>query len=163
MASRLYSYTDGTTASGTNVQGEFDNVYSSFGVPVFGRVVRTAGDVTTTSTTLVDFTGATVTLTTGAFPVLVGVVQVASVNAVTEALIAFNIDIDGALQLGTVGTRAHNIATADRFLNRSFTYQSAALTAASHTIKLQWSTANNTATVEASSAESHAFWVSEIR
>jgi len=128
--------------------------------PVFGRVKRTAGDVTTTSTSLVDFTGATVTFTTGAFPVAYGVEQNGR-NDIATAIFS-NIDIDASLELGAKGFRVNcDVTGNDR--NLSFTGQSVALTAASHTVKLQWFVSSATGAVNADSNNAHLFWSHEVR
>ena len=129
--------------------------------PVFFRVVRTAGDITTTSTALVDVTGATGTFTTGAFPVAVGAV-LGAYNSTASQYIYLNIDIDGSLELGTNGL-AHVDTGANVVQNHSFTHQSAALTAAPHTIKMQWKVNANTGTIQANAGESFSFWAHEIR
>ena len=130
-------------------------------VPVFGRVVRTAGDITTTSTSLVDVTGATVTFTTGAFPVAVGCAISSRNSSVTDST-SFNVNLDAALELGTTGL-ANSAFTANLNFNASFTHQTAALTAASHTLKLQWLVSAGTGTIEASSTRAFSFWANEIR
>ena len=127
--------------------------------PIFARVVRSAGDVTTTSTTLVDFTGATVTFTTGAFPVAVGFAG--SENNSSGLYNTFNIDVDGSLELGTGGIFAST--TSAGYSNPSFTIQTAALTAASHTIKMQWKVAGGTGTVYSTGGNDTMFWAHEIR
>jgi hypothetical protein len=129
--------------------------------PVFGRVVRTAGDVTTTSTSLVDFTGATITFATGVFPVHFSATQVGR-NSTTNQFIAFNVDLDGGLLLGSSGM-TNMTANGGDSVDVSFSGQTAALTAASHTIKLQWRVSANTGTVKADSNGSHIWSAFEIR
>ena len=128
--------------------------------PVFGRVVRTAGDITTTSTTLIDLTGATVTFTTGAFPCAIGG-SIANYSDGAGRTHNFNIDIDGGLELGTTGlTYVAGNVVSDTF---AMTHQSAALTAASHTIKVQWKVSAGTGTVNAGTGTPYSFWAHEIR
>jgi len=127
----------------------------------YGRVVRTAGDITTTSTSLVDVTGATVTFTTGAFPVAYGVAQHFNHTTAGQGTF-FNVDIDGVLQHGTDGIRDEQ-EVANYNKNASFSGQSAALTAGSHTIKEQWRTTAATATLAASANSSHLFYAHEVR
>jgi hypothetical protein len=129
--------------------------------PSFGRVVRTSGHVTTTSTSLVDVTGATVTITTGAFPVAYGNVTSAR-NNTPGALLYINIDIDGALEYGTSGTQRHVINNNYMF-NASTSGQSAALTAGSHTIKMQWKVSAGSGLLWADDSNSHQFYAREIR
>ena len=129
--------------------------------PVFGRVVRTAGDIATTSTSLVDATGATVTFTTGAFPVAVGWACAAKNSNIDENVNA-NIMVDAALELGAVGIR-NTQQVAGRAVTLSSSHQTAALTAASHTIKMQWSVSAGTGTIDANTNISFSFWANEIR
>ena len=127
----------------------------------YGRVVRTAGNITTTSTSLVDVTGATVTLTTGAFPVAYGAAQ-NSFNDIFNAATRFNVNIDGVLQFGTTG-QSSNQLVAGLPTNTSFSGQSAVLTAGAHTIKEQWAVSSNTSTLRATSDIAHMFYAQEIR
>lgn len=126
----------------------------------FARVVRTAGNITTTSATLVDVTGATVTITTGGNPVAVGFV--ASVFADAARTIFFNIAVDGVLQLGTSGL-SFDVTAGSSAVNASFTFQTAALSAGSHTIKAQWQVSAGTGTIIATTATAQEFWAQEIK
>lgn len=128
---------------------------------VFARVIRTAGNVTTTSTTLVDATGATVTLTTGAFPVRYSASQSAQNDTLNNQL-RFNCDVDGTLMHGAGGL-FHQQPVAGLVVPWSFSGQTAALSAASHTIKEQWSVNANTGTYLATSDNNHMWAVEEIK
>ena len=127
--------------------------------PAYDRVVRTAGDITTTSTSLVDATGASVTFTTGARPVAVGCVVNGQIS-VDGQYVQYNIDIDGSLELGSLGLL---ISSTGSFWNHSFTHQSAALTAGAHTIKMQWCVSSGTGTIRAASNIKFSFWAHEVR
>ena len=129
--------------------------------PVFGRVVRTAGDITTTSTSLVDVTGATVTFTIGAFPCNVGAAGTVF-NDTGAQSVELNIAVDGALELGTEGVRRYTSAAGYR-LGLGIAHQTAVLTAGSHTIKMQWKVSANTGTLVAGTAYAFSFWANEIR
>jgi hypothetical protein len=129
--------------------------------PVFGRVVRTGGNVTTTSTSLEDVTDATITFTTGAFPVRYSVVQSAR-NDTQASQLRFNVDVDGTLLHGTTGTIMQQ-AVAALWVNLSFSGTTAALTAGEHTIKLQWSVSANTGTILAASGDNLMWSAEEIR
>jgi len=129
--------------------------------PAHGRVVRTAGDVTTTSTSLVDTPGATVTFTTGAFPVAYGAAQT-SYNNTAGAHMLSNVAVDGVLQIGTSGIRYYQIGVNNR-TNASFSGITATLTAASHTIKQVWRVSEGTGTIEAGTDFAHLFYAHEIR
>ena len=148
-------------ANGTNRKIAASGIATYIGHPVFGRVARTAASVTNTSTSHADFTGASITFTTGAFPIAYGVVQTAN-NSGANGEVRFNIDIDGALQLGAIGV-FFEVTDASDNTNASFAGQSAALSAASHTVKLRWSVNANTGTVHADSNYTHIFWAHEIR
>lgn len=123
------------------------------------RVHRTAADVTTTSTSLVDLTGASITKTTGANPVQVNMMGSAYNSGGNTNL--FNIDIDGALQMGTEGMQSAD-GTANIEQNISFSYQSAALTAASHTVKIQWAVSAGTGTLTADTVNANNFSLFEV-
>ena len=127
----------------------------------YGRVVRTAGNITTTSTSLVDVTGATITLTTGAFPVAYGAAQSSS-NSSLGPQTFFNVDIDDTLQHGTSGMRVDS-AVGGSPANTSFSGQSTELTAAAHVIKMQWRVSTATGTIYMSAGTNHLFYAQEIR
>ena len=129
--------------------------------PAFGRVVRTSGTISTTSTSLVDITGASITITTGANPIAYGAVQ-SSRHGTKSEYMRFNIDIDGTLQLGTDGLTDAS-ADINYLQNTSFSGVSAAVTAGSHTIKEQWKTNTGTAYLYMSSSISHLFYAYEVK
>lgn len=126
------------------------------------RVHRTSGDVTTSSTTLVDFTGANITLTTKDNPLQIGFVGACRNN--NNGVNNFNVRVDGDLILGTTGLEFDNLGTA---INNdcSFVVQTAALTAGSHTARLQWSVSSgaDTATTDCDTGIPCQFWVMEVR
>lgn len=129
--------------------------------PAASRVVLSAGTITTTSTSLTDLTGATVTITTGTNPVLVSQAA-AGEHSAGDGTLFFNIDVDGSLELGTGGLdwQAYS-ATAD--VNCSFSHLVTGLSAGSHTFKIQWKTPSGTASVFASAATKYALSAVEIR
>jgi len=109
------------------------------------KVTLTSGNLSTASTTFIDATSMSVTITTSARRCLVIVSAVGSVN--TAGNIALDIDIDGSLQGGAYGlmhSKSNNDAQ-----NVSFSYLTAVLTAASHTFKLQWRVDAQTGTLTA--------------
>jgi hypothetical protein len=117
-----------------------------------GKVLVTSGNVTTTSTTFTDLTGATVTLTTGAHRCLVAFT--ATVTVTTNATVAFDIAVDGS-RIGNAAT--HGLVYRDNYPTGASQQSSPVsiviltdvLSAASHTIKIQWKTSSGTATVSA--------------
>lgn len=128
--------------------------------PVFGRVVRTSGSVSTTSTSLVDLTGASITLTTGAFPVHISFAG-SWYNDTDNQALYINVDIDGALELGTNGIIEND--TFNYEANASFSIDSAVLTAASHTFKIKWRVSAGTGVILGSSTNAYNFSVHEIK
>ena len=129
--------------------------------PVFGRVVRTSGDITTTNTSLEDVTGATVTFTTGAFPAMYNCTAFGN-NSTTGSNVSLNVDLDGALQLGSDGLTLLAAVGGSHF-NMSFSGQTAALSAAEHVLKMRWRVSANTGTIKADSYGAFVWSVFEIR
>jgi len=152
----------GTASSSVFLRG--DNAWAAAGgtAPVSGRVKRTSADISTSSTSLVDVTGATITFTTGANPILYGATATWR-NGTTGGDAYFNVMIDSTLEMGTSGSPSHTIHAATANANASFTNQSAALSAASHTIKMQWKVTSGTMVLLARSSTAFTFWAHEIR
>jgi hypothetical protein len=135
---------------------------ADLGLPAYGRVVRTAGSITTTSTSSVDVTGATVTFTTGAFPVAYGATHTAKNNTSAGYQVYFNIDVDGVLEFGAIGL-FFSAPVADYGVLASFSGQTVALSAATHTIKEVWHTTAGTATIFSDTNRSAMFYAHEVR
>jgi hypothetical protein len=102
---------------------------------------RTAGDVTTSSTSFVDLTDMTVTLTTGAHRCLV-YFNASANSSVAGGNVCFDVDIDGTPQgqtygLAVVSQSSHAGAVG---INHAvaITYLTPVLSSASHTIKIRW-------------------------
>jgi len=106
------------------------------------------------------YTGATLTKTTGANRVLICVVAGGTNSGASDA-VYLTVDIDGTNELGTIGL-SEGCNTCNSYANMSFTYMTAALTAASHTFKLQMRASGSTATIRASSSLANVFGVMEI-
>lgn len=116
-----------------------------------GRVHSTGGNVTTASTSFTDLTGATVTLTTGARPCVVEF-MLAGFSNTTGATTYFDIAVDGTLQGGSQGLAQFTQTTANVDEHTiPLVYLTAALSAASHTIKVQWKVTAGTTTIRGSS------------
>lgn len=140
---RVYSKTGDTLAQKTS--GGTETVFGAGGggSVVAAEYHNAAGGstYTTTSTTFVDVdaTNLSLTITTGAHRCQVGFVG--SFNTDTSDKIVFvDVDVDGTRVSGNAGgitSNQYNVAGGYRF-NGSFTVLTAALTAASHTFKLQW-------------------------
>ena len=129
--------------------------------PAFGRVFRTAGSVSTTSTTAVDVTGASVTITTGANPIAYGVAQT-SKNSTLSEYHYYNVLVDGVKQHGSIGTVTSQ-PVANFFCNTSFSGLTAPLSAGSHTIKETFHTNVGTLTILAIATHPHLFYAHEVK
>lgn len=119
----------------------------------------TSGNLTTASTSFVDATGLTTTLTTGAHRCLVHLNCSVSNNA-SNASTCLDIAVDGTRQGQTLGLvlagNDNSIGGAGAVSNGSLTYLTSALSAASHTIKVQWAVTGGTSTLFASATVSPA-------
>lgn len=127
-------------------------------------VKLTSGDLTTVSTTFVDATGLTVTLTTGAHRCLVIFAGTVFLNTNAQN-IAVDLNIDGSRVGGTYGL-VHNYQNGAGALNvnAGFSFLTDVLSAASHTIKLQFrvdSGTGGTGKIYASSVDPAIFQVIE--
>lgn len=133
------------------------------GTFVEDRVLDTATALqTTTSTTFVDVTGMSITLTTGARRCLIGAVATVD-NTTSGQGVRLDIDIDGTRQGGSDGLVAATSYTSNLPTNASFTYMTAALTAASHTFKLQFRATGGTARIyQGGTGVYLEFWVTEL-
>ena len=150
------------TSNGSGAAPTFQAAAAGGTAPVFGRVVRTAGNVTTTSTSLVDVTGAEITFTTGEFPVHFSVAHMTR-NTHQGIDGIFNVELDNTtLMFGTDGLGyAQAVAALNSLVG--FSGQTAVLSAGSHTLKEQWKVAANTGTIPAASDQSAMFSAFEIR
>ena len=129
--------------------------------PSFGRVVLNSGNTTTTSTSLVDVAGASITITTGANPVAYAFSS-SWLSATQWAFLGLNVLVDGVRQYGNVGLRARMAAAnTEQIVNA--VGQSVVLTAGSHTIKVQFNTDTGTNTLRTAAQHSSLFSVHEIK
>lgn len=122
---------------------------ASGGLVQFSGVKLTSADITTTSTTFVDLTGVTITITTGARRVEVKFIACASINAL--GTLSYDLLVDSTSIGGASGIMRATSPAAGYIQNVSFSYMSDVLSAASHTFKIQWKTQLGTATTYASS------------
>jgi hypothetical protein len=109
-------------------------------------VKLTTGDLTTTSATFVDATGLTVTLTTAAVRCLV-LFSAVLLNSGSDKT-TFDIAVDGTRQGQSYGL-GYNGDNPLEAHHTSITYLTGVLTAASHTIKIQWRVDGGTGTMRA--------------
>jgi len=119
------------------------------GVLKSDKASRTSGDLTTTSTTLVDATGMSITLITGARRCLV-VVNATGANSSAERVI-LDLEIDGVAQGQTYGLAQISLAATETG-NLSFAFLTDVLAAGSHTIKLRWRVTGGTGTLNANTS-----------
>lgn len=107
------------------------------------KVQLTTGDQTTTSTSFTDVTGLTTTITTGAHRCLV-ILSCVAVNSASQINTAIDLAIDGTRQGQTYGLAIAQGAQPGAAPNMQggFTYLTSALSAASHTFKIQFRTDN---------------------
>ena len=126
-----------------------------------GRVLRTAGSLSTTSTTAVDVTGASITITTGANPVAYGTAQT-SKNSTLSEYHYYNVLVDGVKQHGSTGTVTSQ-PVANFFCNTSFSGLTAPLSAGSHTIKETFHTNVGTLTILATATHPHLLYAHEVK
>lgn len=132
--------------------------------PVTSSYKRTSGNYTgLNSATFADIDGTNMsfTLTTGAHRVLLGFQS----SLVTDAIANVGIDftIDGTRQGGDGGLWLANLNATSTFFGCTVVYLSAALTAASHTFKVQYKTGAGNLTVSGGSTNypDSEFWVME--
>jgi len=146
-------------ALGTPASGVLTNCT---GLPALGhsRVSLTSGNITTTSTSLADLTGATVTFTTGANPIHVSFAATWA-QSTTGQTAYFNILVDGAAQFGTNGL-IYDATAAGYGLSVSCAFDTAALSSGSHTIKVQWKVSAGTGTIYANSTNAAILSAHEI-
>ena len=136
-------------------------VSNSSSAPASARILRTAGNITTTSTSLVDLTGATIGLTTGANPAYLSFTSSAS-SATNGGTMVFNFDVDGAAQLGTAGIYSANALNGEvRAINISG--MTDALSSGAHVFKVRWYVLSSTGTVYADGTNDYLFSAFEVK
>lgn len=127
-----------------------------------GKVSLTTGNLTRVANTFADATGLTVTLTTGAHRCLVTFSATVACSA-TGGPNGFDIAVDGTRVGGTLGLVDWNPTTSNFDFPLSISFVTDALTAASHTIKLQFKGDNtNTLTIFATTTTPAVFSVVEL-
>ena len=115
------------------------------------RVTVTSGDLTTNSTSFVDATGLTTTITTGAHRCLI--LFTCSVLAQANTDVGLDLAVDGT----RLGNTTHGLVLAGNNASNSVYYPASifyvtdVLSAGSHTFKVQFRVTSGTATINASS------------
>lgn len=142
------------TSNGSGAAPSWQAASGGGGSTMAAGVARvTSGDVTgLTSTTFADLTGCTVTITTGARRVLVTVSLVWVMTATgAPGTTSFDLAIDGTRIGQTFGFHAQDFVNGDTAAKVcSFSFLTDALTAASHTFKVQYKVSLGTMKVYAS-------------
>lgn len=158
---KMYSKANGIFARSSNAEvGPFGT--GGAATLLVSRVVRTAGDISTTSTTFVDATSLSIVGTTGARRCLVGFTGFVY-HGTNQAGIYIQLDIDGTDQGGAFGMVGETtISGGNDAHNASFVYMTDVLTAASHTFKIQWRVTSGTGNMYAGTDVPATFWVSEL-
>lgn len=119
-------------------------------------VTLTSGNLSTTSTTFVDATGLSITMTTAAVRCLV--IFTAVGNLSTTGQVDVDLAIDGT-RVGASAAHGFNFfgGNSSAFhIPLGFTYLTDVLTAASHTLKIQWRVTAGTGLLYASTTQSAA-------
>jgi hypothetical protein len=114
-----------------------------------------AGDVNTTSTSFVDLTGASVTITTAAVRCWVSV-SLMAINSNAGNDVCFDVAIDGTRFANTTKGMAYMQGN-NAWEHISFSFFTNVLTAASHTFKIQWRVSANTGGVNHQTTNSPIF------
>jgi len=114
--------------------------------PAVGVVNLNSGNVTSTSSTFVDITGCTITMTTGAHRVLLGFSGSIENSAVLD-YVMLDFLVDGTQQFGGASGRQWRAQAANAAEHGDMTFLTAALTAGSHTFKVQWKEVGGTGTM----------------
>lgn len=118
--------------------------------PTAGRATRTAGDVTTTSTSFTDLTGASITITTLARRVMLTFTGAYTNSATNHGGFDFAIDGTRAMSAAAWGLQIVRNPAAGDYSSVHISYLTDVLSAASHTFKVQWRVGGGTGTVAAS-------------
>jgi len=139
-----------------------DQVAAAGSSLAFPKVVKSDGDVTVTSTTFVDVTGLTATITTGAHRVRVTFIGAFRVGGPTDRTMSINVQVDATDVAGTDGVSGGTSTDANILHNLSFTFVTDPLTAASHTIKIQAKTSGGSPVLRADTARNAIFIVEEL-
>lgn len=133
---------------------------------VRASVNYTGGDYASLSSTTfadLDATNLSLTLTTGAHRCLIGVVCTATIATAPQS-ICLDIDVDGSRLGQTFGLQAVDVNHNAKAVNMSFVHQMTnALSAGSHTFKVQYRVTGNFVTFYASTGVTpFGFWVAEL-
>jgi hypothetical protein len=116
-------------------------------------VKKTDGAFTTTSTTFVDVTGLSITITTAAVRCFV-IFSATMNNSGSNTVAAVDLDIDGTRVGGDNGIFWQQMQSANDRVPVSFFYMTDVLSAASHTFKIQARASANTTAIQAATTTS---------
>lgn len=121
-------------AGGVGGGGEFTEISTL-------KLTGGGADINTTSTSFVDLTGASITMTTAAVRCLV-IVSLMAINSNAGQSVCFDVDIDGTRFANTTNGIARMVGTT--WTPIQFQFFTDVLSAASHTFKIQWRVSANT-------------------
>ena len=165
---KTWSASEGLTAALMNLQVR-DKVNALKSPSYFRCYIDQASDYTTTSTAFADVDGTNLkaTITTGGGALLLGFSGSIFQSVATVSRLYFDIDIDGTrlgLDDGLINFRP--VTLPDSY-GVSFTHVTAALSSASHIIKLQWKVSGGTGGLYAGAGTSNqdthpTFWGVEL-
>lgn len=122
-----------------------------------GDDVELTGDISTTSTSFVDLTGATVTFTSAGGNLFA--MFTATVTGASAAVITFRFALDGT---GTNNTLAVAAGDANPRCATFFWRWTSGISAGSHTIKVQWKVSTGTGTVSGATSASAFLYAGEL-
>ncbi len=111
--------------------------------PAVGVVNLTSGNVTSSSSTFADITGLSITMTTGAHRVLIGLSASMEVTTNNSQYVMLDFTVDSTRQFTGNSGRAFRASNADAANHLDMTFLTAALSAGSHTFKVQWRNIDN--------------------
>jgi hypothetical protein len=136
------------TPGETLTEPDFDNYLSSnlkfLKTPTSSRLANQA-TTTTTSASFVDITGVTLTISTNAYEATV--YFVGSIGISTAGNIGISLLVDGVATGDAAWGNNFIISTGAQTFPIGIPFRTVALTAGSHTFKLQWNTSAGTATL----------------
>lgn len=128
----------------------------------FSKVVKSNGDVTTSSTSFEDVSGLSTAVTTGSRRVRVSFIGNVVASSANTRIASINLQIDGVNAGGTDGLVAATTTDNDRPQNVSFAFVTNILTAASHTFKIQIKVASGSAILLADTTRNAILIVEEL-
>jgi hypothetical protein len=137
-------WTAGETLTKTDFDAQISENMRFVKSPTSSRLANQA-TTTTTSASFVDITGVTLTISTNAYEATI--MFTGSIGISTAGNIGISLLVDGAATGDAAWGNNFIISTGAQTFPVGFTFRTVALTAGSHTFKLQWNTSAGTATL----------------